>query len=166
MAVAYDIVLSSPYHNYDFFAHRMRELCGQLNLTFFMADQVWVKEFLQKLQLKEIKVRVLMDLGADQYVPDDPYLLLAREVKRQGGYVIDDPDNGAIMAHKSRFHKILLKNHIPVPETVIVSRSKVDSFKVTDEIKGRLGVPFVVKPAWGRALRSQNSCAPMECFEQ
>ncbi len=50
MAVAYDIVLSSPFPNYHFFAHRMRELCGQLNLTFFMADQVWVGDFLRKLQ--------------------------------------------------------------------------------------------------------------------
>jgi len=149
MTVPYDIVLSSPYRNYDFFAHRMRELCGQLNLTFFTADPVWVKEFLQKLQQKEIEVRVLMDLGADQYVPDDPYLLLAREVKRQGGEVIDDPDNGAIMAHKSRFHKILLENHIPVPDTVIVNRSELDRFKITDNIKCQLGVPFVVKPAWG-----------------
>ncbi len=24
----YDIVLSSPFSNYDFFAHKMRELCG------------------------------------------------------------------------------------------------------------------------------------------
>jgi hypothetical protein len=28
MPTTYDIVLSSPFHNYDFFAHRMRELCG------------------------------------------------------------------------------------------------------------------------------------------
>ena len=47
MAVAYDIVLSSPFPNYHFFAHRMRELCGQLNLTFFMADQGWVGDFLR-----------------------------------------------------------------------------------------------------------------------
>ena len=153
MALTYDIVLSSPFHNYVFFAHRMRELCGQLNLTFFMADQVWVKEFVRKLQLREIEVRVLIDLGADYYVPEDPYLLLAREVKQQGGYVIDDPDKGAIMAHKGHFHKILLENQIPVPETVIVSRSELDSFKLTDEIKGQLGIPFVVKPAWGDSSR-------------
>ncbi len=58
MAVAYGIVLSSPFPNYHFFAHRMRELCGQLNLTFFMADKVWVGDFLRKLEQKEIEVRV------------------------------------------------------------------------------------------------------------
>ena len=149
VAETYDIVLSSPNSNYDFFAHRMREICEHLGLTFFMVDDVWVQEFLQKLQSGEVQVRVLMDPGADQYVQDDPYLLLAKEVKRQGGFVIDDPDTSAIMAHKGRFHKILLENHIPVPETVIVSRSELDRFKLTDEIKAQLGIPFVVKPAWG-----------------
>ena len=63
----------------------MRELCGQMNLSFFMTGPVWVKEFLQKLQLREIEVQVLLDLGADQSISEDPYLLLAQEVKRQVG---------------------------------------------------------------------------------
>jgi len=90
MAVYYDIVLSSPFPNYDFFAHRMRELCGQLNLTCFVADKVWVNDFLQKLHQKEIAVRVLLDLSNNQTKEDDPYLLLAREAKRQKAYVIDE----------------------------------------------------------------------------
>ena len=149
MVATYDLVLSSPFHNYDFFAHKMRELCGQMGLTFFVADDVWVKEFLQKLQSREIRVRVLFDLSANQAVSEDPHLLLAREVKRQRGHVIDDPDNTAIMAHKGQFHKVLLENHIPVPETVIVNRTELQSFKITDEIKAQVGVPFVIKPAWG-----------------
>ena len=48
----YDIVLSSPFSNYDFFAHKMRELCGQMDLTFFLADDVWVHEFLGKLRTR------------------------------------------------------------------------------------------------------------------
>ena len=149
MAVAYDIVLSSPFPNYDFFALRMQELCGQLNLTFFMANKVWVGDFLQKLQRREIQVRMLLDLSANQTDQEDPNLLLAKEVKRQGGHVIDDPDITANVAHKGKFHHMLLKNHIPVPETVIVSRDDLDNFKITDEIKSKVGVPFVVKPAWG-----------------
>jgi len=149
MAVSYDIVLSSPFPNYDFFAHRMRELCGQLNLTFFAADKVWVNDFLQKLQQREIVVRVLLDLSANQTTPDDPYLLLAKEVKRQRGYVIDDPDITSVVAHKALFHQIMMENRILVPETVIVSREELHSFRVTNEIKAQVGVPFVVKPAWG-----------------
>jgi hypothetical protein len=149
MPVYYDLVLSSPFPNYDFFAHRMRELCGQLNLTFFSADKVWVNDFLQKLQQREINVRVLLDLSNNQTVADDPYLMLAKEAKQQGGYVIDDPDITSVVAHKGLFHQIMLENNILVPETIIVSRRELENFKVTDEIKNVVGLPFVVKPAWG-----------------
>ena len=75
----YDFVLSSPFSNYDFFAHRMRELCGQLNHTFFPADEVWVTDFLKKLKKKEISVKVLLDLSNTQTDPKDPFLMLAEE---------------------------------------------------------------------------------------
>lgn len=145
-AVNYDIVLASGSH---FFASRLRELCGQLDLSFFLVEPLWINEFLAKLQQRELTVEVLIDMAADLYIPDDPYVLLAKEVKRQGGYVIDDPDLGAVMAHKGRFHQILLENHIPVPETVIVQRDDLAGFRLTGEIKDRVGVPFVVKPGWG-----------------
>jgi len=61
----------------------MREFCGQMGLNFFLGNDVWVKEFIQKLQVKEIKVKVLLDLTANQIIEDDPYLHLARQVKRQ-----------------------------------------------------------------------------------
>ena len=149
MTEFYDIVLSSPFPNYHFFAHKMRELCGQMNLSFFLVNDMWVNEFREKLESREIGVRVLLDLTANQTICDDPYLLLAKEVKRQRGHVIDDPDVTANSAHKGRFHQMLVYNDIPVPETVIVSREELDGFKITDQIKQRVGVPFVVKPSWG-----------------
>ena len=39
MPESYDIVLSSPFPNYHFFAHKMRELCGQMNLSFFLGKR-------------------------------------------------------------------------------------------------------------------------------
>ena len=149
MPVYYDIVLSSPFPNYDFFAHRMRELCGQLRLTTFVSDKIWVHDFLRKLQQKKISVRVLLDLSNSQTNPEDPYLILAKEAKQQGSYVIDDPDITSIVAHKALFHQIMLEHRILVPETVVISRKELNRFKVTDEIKSQVGVPFVVKPAWG-----------------
>jgi len=145
----YDIVVSSPYSNYDFFTHKMQELCGQWSLTFFMVDDTWVNEFYQKLRAREISARVLFDLTANQILEDDIYVKLAREAKRQGSFVIDDPDVTATVAHKGRFHQVMLDNRIPVPETIVVKRSALHKFRITDEIKKRLGTPFVVKPAWG-----------------
>ena len=149
MTEPYDIVVASRYANYDFFAHKMRELCGQWSLSFFMVDDVWVKEFYQKLLSREISVRALFDLTNEQVDENDIYLKVSREAKRQGAHVIDDPDLTAIVAHKGHCHKLLVENRILVPETIIVNRSELDSFKITDEIKARLGTPFVVKPAWG-----------------
>jgi hypothetical protein len=146
---AYDIVLSSPFSNYDFFAHKLRELCGQMSLSFYQVDDVWIKEFTDKLKAREVSVRVMLDLTANQTIEDDPYMLLAREVKRQRGTVIDDPDKVSIVAHKGRFHNMLVENNIPVPDTIVIERRELETFKISDEIKRRIGVPFVVKPAWG-----------------
>lgn len=149
MPEEFDIVLSSPFPNYHFFANKMAELCGQMNLSFFLVNDTWVTEFREKLEKREIAVQVLLDLTANQTVADDPYLLLAKEVKRQHGQVIDDPDITAKAAHKGRFHEMLVYNDIPVPDTIIVPRRQLDTFRVTAEIREQMGTPFVVKPAWG-----------------
>ncbi|MDE2939491.1 MAG: hypothetical protein OXR67_11340 [Chloroflexota bacterium] len=115
MPETYDIVLSTPFPNYDFFAHKLRELCGQMNLTYFLVNDVWVKEFYQKLQPREIAVRVMLDLTANQRQDEDPYVLLAKEVKRQRGQVIDDPEITAEAAHKGYLHQKLVDAKIPVP---------------------------------------------------
>jgi len=145
----YDIVLSSQLSNYDFFAHRMRELCGQMDLTFFLADDVWAHEFLDKLKTREIAVRALLDLTANQTDSADVYTRLACEVKEQGGVVIDDPELTAFSANKAKLHKLLVQHEVPAPETVIVAGSEVERFRITKEIRKRVGVPFVVKPAQG-----------------
>ena len=54
-----------------------------MGLSLFQGNDVWLKEFTQKLQAKEIKVKVLLDLTSNQAIEDDPYLQLARLVKRQ-----------------------------------------------------------------------------------
>jgi len=146
MAVFYDVALSSAQ---GYFPSRVRELSGQFDLSFFLVEPVWVEDFLRKLQEGVIQVRVLIDMAGDPYERDNPYSRLANEVKRSGGYIIDDPDRSAVTAHKGLFHKMLLDNQIPVPKTIIVSREELGSFRITDEMRATLGVPFVVKPGWG-----------------
>ena len=43
----------------------------------------------------------------------------------------------------------IVLSSIPVPETIIVPRSEIKGFQITREIRDQVGVPFVVKPAWG-----------------
>ena len=53
--------------------------------------------------------------------------------------MIDDPDLTVYSAHKACFHEMLVQNQIPVPETIMVGRNELNSFKVTQEIKDQLG---------------------------
>lgn len=149
MPQTYDVVISSPFPNYDFFARRMMELCGQMGLTFFFVNDIWVKDFWRKLEADEISVRVLIDLTADQLNSDNLYTQVARTVKRQKGYVLDDPEVSALAADKANLHELLLENLIPVPETIVFPREELKTFKVTDELVARVGSPFVVKPSRG-----------------
>lgn len=70
---------------------------------------------------------MLLDLTANQTVEDDPYVRLDKEVKRQGGDVVDDPDQTAVSAHKGRLHHRLAEAGVPVPQTVVVPRGEIDS---------------------------------------
>ena len=49
--------------------------------------------------------------------------------------MIDDPDVTATVAHKGKFHQTLLENQIPVPETIVINRCQLDTFRITEEIK-------------------------------
>jgi len=154
MTVYYDIALSFTQ---EFFSSRIRELCGQFDLSFFLVEPHWVYDFIRKLQEGEIRVRVLIDMGSDAYEPENLYFLLAKEVKRTGGIVINDPDSSAVAAHKGLVHGLLVQNGIPVPETIIVNRSHLNTFHLTEEIKSYVGIPFVVKPGWGGGGRGLSS---------
>lgn len=148
--ITYDLVFSSPYTSYEYFAHTIRQLCGQMRLNFFLVNDVWVDEFLAKVDAGEVQAKVLLNFTTtDQVRPDDPYTQIARQLKEQGCYLIDDPDHAVPSSHKGDFHRALEAQGVPVPATIVLKGDEIDDFKLTDEIKRRIGVPFVVKPARG-----------------
>ncbi len=142
----YNIALSTGL---DCFSHRVRELCGANNLSFFLVEPHWVQVFVEKVQQGEIGVGVLLDMASDPYATGSLYYRLAKDVKAAGGHVIDDPDLSPLTTHKGKFHAVLEQNGLPVPETVMVRRDEIERFRLTEEMKQRIGVPFVVKPGWG-----------------
>ena len=36
-----------------------------------------------------------------------------------------------------------------MPETVVVPREQIETFRLDEQTKAAIGVPYVVKPAWG-----------------
>ena len=146
----YDLVFSSPFGSYEYFAHTLRQLCGQLRLNFFLVNDLWVQEFLEKVNTGQIGAKVLLNFTTtDQVRADDPYTAIARKLKQQGCHLIDDPDVAVPSSHKGDFHKILEEQGVPVPPTIVLKRDEVAQFQLTEDIKNRVGVPFVVKPARG-----------------
>ncbi|MEK7282119.1 MAG: hypothetical protein AAB037_07215 [Chloroflexota bacterium] len=150
MVSMYDVALALGE---EFFSHRVRELCGANNLSFFLVEPVWLQDFLEKLQRGDVGVGVLIDMSSDPYDPANLYYRLAREVKASGGYVIDDPDRSPLTTHKARFHAILLKNGVSVPETIVIRREDIATFHISEDMRARIGSPFVVKPGWGYGSR-------------
>lgn len=142
----YDIVLANID---EFFSARIREFSAQAGPSFFLAEPVWVEELLGRVEAGDIGVRMLIDMASDCYREGDPYYHLACTVKGAGGYVINDPDRSPTTTHKARFHKVLLQHGLPVPDTIIVDRVSLSTFRVTDELVAHVGTPFVVKPGWG-----------------
>lgn len=144
----YDIVVSTPY-SYGFFVHNMRELCGQMRLSFFLVNELWAQEFLEKLESKKVAANVFIDLSTNQRIPNDPFTVLAKAARECGAYMIDDPDRTAEVTHKGYSHQALQKSRVSVPETVVLKREELSGFKIDDDIERRIGIPFVVKPARG-----------------
>lgn len=145
---SYDLVLASPYR-YDFFAHHMSQLCGQMRISFLVVNDLWVHEFTAKLRAGEVQVKVLLDLATTQTIPDNPYTVLAREARDRGTYLLDDPERTAEVTHKGYSHQALAENKVPVPESIVVPHDDVTDFVLSEEAKKRIGIPFVVKPARG-----------------
>lgn len=145
----YDVVLSYDCQVEEHFSHRIREGCALSGLSFFLLDHIWVREFLRKLRRGTIGVRVLIDMSSATFLSQDLFYRVAKEVKRQGGTVINDPQRARVATDKARFHRLLERHGVPVPPTVVVPLSKVDSFRLTRRMRRTLGDPFIIKPAWG-----------------
>lgn len=154
--ITYDVVLADTH---EYFSSRVMEYCAQFDLSFFLAEPFWAEDLLKKVRAGDLYARVYIDFASDHREPDNQYFALAEAFKNLGSYMIDDPDRVVVASDKGMFHLALLENGVSVPETVIVQRSELAGFRMTDEIKARVGVPFVVKPGWGSGRWGVNLLA-------
>ena len=155
----YDIVLSSPFSNYDFFAHKMRELCGQMDSPSSSRMMSGCTSSWASCARKTCRARH----AGPHRQPDRPHRRVHPVGLRgyqAGGTVIDDPELTAFSAHKAKLHDLLVQHHVPVPDTIMVPREQIGTYRITREIRDRLGVPFVVKPAWGTPAWASSSTPP------
>ncbi|MBN2121224.1 MAG: hypothetical protein JW734_09265 [Candidatus Omnitrophica bacterium] len=145
----YDFGLNWSVKTREVFINALKDACQELGLSFFWVSNYNVKEVIKKLESNELKIKVLLDTEATYNRERDLYARVCYAVKDAGGVVINDPDRARLAVDKSVTHYELINRGINTPYSVVVRNWEPKSFKLTDEEKERLGVPFVIKPACG-----------------
>jgi len=108
-----------------------------------------VQDIIRKLECNELRINVLLDTEATYDEQGDLYARLAYAVKDSGGVVINDPDRTRMSVDKSVMYYELVHAGVTTPYTVVVRNWEPNSFKLTEEEKQKLGVPFIIKPGCG-----------------
>ena len=147
----YDFGISWSVKTREVFINALRAACQKMNFSFLWISNDNVKDVIKKLESNELRVKFLLDTEATYNKSEDPYARVCYAVKDAGGVVINDPDRARIAVDKSVMHYELMNAGISVPYAVIVRNWEPKSFKLTDEEKQKLSVPFVIKPACGYA---------------
>jgi hypothetical protein len=133
----------------DYFIHTIQRLCADARLNFFLIEPAWVEVFFEYLQQGKIWTRVLLNMHSEHHQPDDIYHRLVKLAAERNSQVIDPPDRAQAAFDKSRLHPRLVEAGIRVPWTLVVAADRPDDWRLSDEQRAELGVPFVIKPAMG-----------------
>lgn len=149
----YDFALIWSICPNELFTNTLIADCRQKQLSFLWVHEGNVEEITRKLETSEMKIRVALDIQATYYKPQDTYARVCYAVKDAGGVVINDPDRARFAVDKSVMYFEVLNTGIITPYTVIVRNWEPNNFKLTEEERNGLGVPFVIKPGCGFGQR-------------
>lgn len=145
----YDFVISWSDIEKNLFVKWLKDECYSKDLSFIQCHDGNISEIINKIEDYKLKVNFLLDMNSIFKNPGDLYTRLCYAVKDSGGMVVDDPDYAKFAIDKSISHYNFINNNIPVPFTIIIRSWQLDRIKVLDEIKKKLGLPFIIKPALG-----------------
>ena len=145
----YDFVISWPDIEKTLFLKWLKEECISRKLVYVQCHDGNISEIIEKIEENKLKINFLLDMNSTLNNPGDLYTRLSYAVKDSGGMVVDDPDYARVATDKSISHYNFINHDIPVPFTIIIRSWQLDRIKVPDEIKKKLGIPFIIKPAQG-----------------
>jgi hypothetical protein len=147
----YDFAISWSVKERELFVATLKKACKERGLSFLWISDENINDIIKALENHELRVRFLLDTEATYNKNQDIYARLCYAVKDGGGVVVNDPDRTRVAVDKSVMHYELINAGINTPYSVIVRNWEPNSFKLTDEEKQNLGIPFVIKPACGYA---------------
>ncbi len=148
MVKTYDFALSWD-KNKCFFTDTLVSVCKKKNLSFLWVTYGKVRDIIRKLETNQMRIKVILDTEATYDIPGDLYSRLNYAVKDAGGVVINDPDRTRMAVDKSVMYYELKDTDIITPYTVVVRNWEPSVFKLTQEERDKLGVPFIIKPGCG-----------------
>lgn len=131
------------------FVTLLKAACEEKKLSFLWISQDNLRSVARDLDQRSLKIKVLLDTEATYNKKGDIYSRICYDVKDAGGVVINDPDRAKTAIDKSIMHYELVNAGIMTPYTVVVRNWEPTTFRLPDEEKKRLGIPFVIKPALG-----------------
>ena len=147
----YDFGLNWSVKTREHFVNALKDTCQKKKLSFLWICDDNVRDLIKKLESGESKIKFLLDTEATYDKDRDPYARLCYAVKDAGGVIVNDPDRVRVAVDKSVMHYELINAGINTPYSVIVRNWEPNSFRLSDEEKKELGIPFVIKPACGYA---------------
>ncbi|MCQ9204876.1 MAG: hypothetical protein NG737_00960 [Omnitrophica bacterium] len=145
----YDFAINWSGNVKEKFVDFIKTACKQSQLSFFWICDDNAKDVARELENNQIAIKVLLDTEATYNKKSDFYARICYAVKDSGGIVINDPDRAKAAVDKSITHYELMNIGIVLPYTVVVRNWEPNNFKLTEEERNSLGVPFVIKPALG-----------------
>lgn len=149
----YDFAMTHKLDADDFFIQRVQQRCAERNLNFFLIEPLWVDAFFEKLQKGKVWVRVLLNMHSEHHAPEDIYHQLVRLAFERKTQVIDPPDVALAGFDKAHLHPKLAAAGFALPFTIAVEASEIETFRLTPELRQKLGTPFVIKPSLGYGKR-------------
>jgi hypothetical protein len=131
------------------FIKYLRNACSKKKLSFIWISHKNVKDVARELESNSLRIRVLLDTEATFHQPKDIYARVCFAVKDGGGVVINDPDRAEAATDKAFMHYELASEGFNVPYTVVVRNWESKTFRLSDEERKNLMIPFIIKPARG-----------------
>jgi len=135
----------------EHFVNALKDACDEKGLSFLWVCEDNVRDVIKRLESARLKIKFLLDTEATYNKGRDPYARVCYAVKDTGGVIVNDPDRARIAVDKSVMHYELLNAGIHTPYSVVVRNWEPGSFRLSDEERKNLGIPFVIKPACGYA---------------
>ena len=145
----YDFGLNWSVKTREHFINALKDACQKKDLSFLWICDDNLRDVIKRLESAELKVKFLLDTEATYNREKDHYARVCYAVKDAGGVIVNDPDRARIAVDKSVMHYELINAGINTPYSVIVRNWEPNTFKLTDEERKNLGIPFVIKPACG-----------------